>query len=172
MSEAKRGGKISKPAALKAGHGVNGFDCGREELNRWLIDRAKRAGEADTARTFVVCRGKRVVGYYSLAAGAVEHAATSAKFRQNTPDPIPVIILARLGVHRDEKGQGIGQGLLADAMKRSLQAARHVGARALLVHALDASAVQFYKHLNFKQLQASDERTLHISMKEMRDALA
>src|SRR3972149_11609984 len=168
MAETKRGGKISKPAALRAGHDVVRFDCQRDEIDRWLKGRAKKAGETDAARTFVVGRGgKRVVGYYALAAGAVAHVDASSKFRQNMPDPIPVIILARLGEDKDEKGQGIGRALLTDAMRRALQAARYVGARALVVHALDSQVARFYLALNFRQLKASDERTLYISMKEM-----
>ncbi len=169
----KRSGKISKPAALKPGHDVSSFDCTREVINKWLKERAKKATESDTARTFVICRGtKLVIGFYALAAGSVEHAGAVGNIRRNAPDPIPVIILAMLGVDKNEQGQGLGPNLLADGMRRALNASRNIGARALLVHALDDEAEAFYKKLNFRQVSAADPRTLYISMKEMRDALS
>jgi GNAT superfamily N-acetyltransferase len=168
----KRSGKISKPAALKAGHSITNFDCGREPINKWLKTRAKAASENDTARTYVVCRGsKRVIGFYALAAGAVERASAPGSLRRNIPDPIPVIILAMFGVDKDEQGQGLGQDLLNDAIRRALQAARIIGARALLIHALDAAAAKFYRDRNFAQFSAREE-TYYITMRELRDALA
>lgn len=168
---AKRSGKITKPAALKPGHDVVGFDCERDLINNWLKIRAKKAVENDTARTYVVCRGtKRVIGFYALAAGAVDRDSAPGALRRNVPDPIPVIILAMFGVHKDEKGQGIGQDLLSDAMRRTLQAARIVGARALLVHALDADAAKYYRDRNFAPYDAKEE-TFYITMREIRDGL-
>jgi GNAT superfamily N-acetyltransferase len=168
---AKRIGKVSKPATLKPGHDVAAFDCGREPINNWLKTRAKKASENDTARTYVVCRGsKRVIGFYALAAGAVERASAPGRLSRNSPDPIPVIILAMFGVDAREQGQGLGQDLLADAMRRALQAARIIGARALLIHALDAAAAKYYRDRNFAQLSA-DEETFFVTMKELREAL-
>jgi GNAT superfamily N-acetyltransferase len=170
---AKRSAKITKPTALKAGHDVAGFTCGRAQIDDWLKNRAKKAIESDTARTYVVCRGtKRIVGYYALAAGGVAREGAPGALTRNAPDPVPVIILARLGVHQDEQGQGIGRDLLADAMRRALQAARIIGARALLIHALDAEAARFYAALGFARLKAPEETTFFVTMKEMRGALA
>ncbi|MGD9968410.1 MAG: GNAT family N-acetyltransferase [Hyphomonadaceae bacterium] len=82
-----------------------------------------------------------------------------------------MIILARLGVHADEQRQGIGRDLLADAMRRTLQAARIIGARALLIHALDAEAARFYEGLGFARLKAPENATFFVTMKEMREGL-
>jgi GNAT superfamily N-acetyltransferase len=166
-----RGGKLSKPATLKLGHVLSDFDCGRDEVSSWLKTRARKAAENDTARTYVVCRGpKKVVGYYALAAGAVSQTEAPGALRRNTPEPIPVIILALLGVDRSEQGKGIGKDLLADAMRRAIQAAKIIGARALLIHALDGNAANFYIEHGF---QAFDEKaeTLYLAMKTIRDAL-
>lgn len=172
QAAAKQSARISKPAALKAGHDVAGFACGRAQIDDWLKNRAKKAIESDTARTYVVCRGtRRVVGYYALAAGAVARESAPSALSRNAPDPVPVIILARLGVHEDEQGRGIGRDLLADAMRRALQAARIIGARALLIHALDAEAARFYAGLGFARLKGPEETTFFVTMKEMRDAL-
>lgn len=167
----KRGGKISKPAVLKPEHSVATFDCGKEPINKWLKTRAKNASETDTARTYVVCRGtKRVIGFYALAAGSVEHSKAPGNLRRNSPDPIPVIILAMFGVDLTEQRQGIGQDLLNDAIRRALQAARIIGARALLIHAFDEPAAKFYRERNFRKLNVNEE-TYFMSMRELRDAL-
>ncbi|MEO5559084.1 MAG: GNAT family N-acetyltransferase, partial [Dokdonella sp.] len=99
-------------------------------------------------RCFVVCdEQQQVVGYYALAAGAISHEDAPGRIRRNMPDPVPIIVLGRLAVHVDRVGQGIGQGLLKDAVMRTLQTCEQVGARALLCHAIDESAKTFYlKH--------------------------
>lgn len=166
------GAKLARPVVLKPSHDVSAFDCGRSEIDGWLRERALKATESDTARTFVVCRGaRRVVGYHALAAGAVAHAGAAGALRRNSPDPVPVIVLARLGVDRSEQGRGLGQDLLADAMRRALQAAKIIGARALVVHALDAGAARFYEARGFRRLSAESEGALFVTMKELREGL-
>lgn len=170
---AKSGGRLTRPAALKDGHSIAAFDCGSELIDSWLKKQAKKANQGDTARTFVVCRGsKRVVAYYSLAAGAIRRLQEGGQLTRNAPDPVPVIILARLGVDQSEKGHGLGQDMLGDAMKRALQAAKMVGARALLVHALDEKAADFYKSQGFVNLKPPDDLTLYLPMRTIRSALA
>jgi GNAT superfamily N-acetyltransferase len=63
--------------------------------------------------------------------------------------PVPLLLLARLGVHLAWQGHGVGQGLLKDAMRRTVQAAEIVGIRALAVHAKNAKARDFYQHFGF-----------------------
>jgi len=96
-----------------------------------------------------VCAGADVVGYYALAAGAVLQGTAPGNIRRNMPEPIPVAVLGRLAVHTDWTGQGIGAGLLKDAVLRTVQLAEQMGIRALLCHALDERAKQFYLHHGF-----------------------
>lgn len=177
MTTAERRPKLSKPAALKPGHIVAAFDCGRPELTEWLKERGKKAVETGTAQTFVVCRGtKAVVGYFSLAAGAVDHLDEKTgeraprALRQNSPDPIPVVVLGRLAVDKSEQRNGLGGALVSEAMKRSAQASRIIGARALLVHALDEPLVTYYQSLGFKRFNLTSQ-TLFLEMKTIRDGL-
>lgn len=65
------------------------------------------------------------------------------------PEPIPVAVLGRLAVHRDWQGQGIGSGLLKDAVLRTFHAAQELGIRALLCHAIDGAAKDFYLQRGF-----------------------
>jgi GNAT superfamily N-acetyltransferase len=97
----------------------------------------------------VVCVGRKVVGYYTLAAGAVAHAEAPGRLRRNMPDPVPVMVLGRLAVDRTIHGQGVGTGLLRDAVLRTVQAAEIVGIRAILVHAISEAARRFYEKYGF-----------------------
>ena len=132
---------------------MSNFDCGEEVLNLWLEKRALPAIAARTANTFVVCRGRQVVGYFSLANSAVAHKDASAKVRRNTPDPIPATLLARLAVDSTEQGQGIGEDLLRDAMRRTLAGAKISASKMLIVHALNAKAHQYYSDRGFIPLR-------------------
>jgi len=91
---------------------VDGFDSGVIELDRWLNNSARVAQAAGTAATYVIARGRRVVGYYALAMSAVEHDGAPSRLRRGMPDPVPVVLLARLAVDRDEQGRHLGGHLL------------------------------------------------------------
>ena len=141
---------LSAPSPLGDQHRLDDFQCTAPELTRWLLERARPNQASGASRCFVVCDGQQdVVGYYALAAGAVSHAHAPGRIRRNMPEPIPVIVLGRLAVHVDRVGQGIGQGLLKDAVRRTLQASEQVGARALLCHATDDVAKAFYLQHGF-----------------------
>lgn len=150
---------------------VADFSCGRPALDDYLIRHALLAQRANTARTFVALRGARVVGYYSLAAASVEPEHAPPRVVQGTGRyPIPLTLLARLAVDQTEQGAGLGKALLKDAMKRFLVAHEQVASRALLVHAADAAARDFYLAFGF---QAAPFNPLHLYLlpKDMQRAL-
>ena len=103
---------ISAPEHLTAEHDVSAFDSGTAELDDWLKRRALGNEALGTSRTYVVTEGGRVVAFYALANGAVAHKDVSAKTRRNMPDPIPVMVLARLAVDSAYQKQGLGSALL------------------------------------------------------------
>lgn len=144
--------KLTGPQALGAHHVIDAFVSGESAMDDWLQKKALAAAVNRTANAFVLCRGIAVVGYYSLATAAVAHGEANAKLRRNAPDPVPAILLARVAVSLDEKGQGLGRALVNDAMRRTMFAGRHVAARTLLVHALNERAAQFYRRLGFLEL--------------------
>jgi ribosomal protein S18 acetylase RimI-like enzyme len=144
--------ELMKPAALRGDHILDAFDSGEVVMDEWLKKKALAALANRTANTFVVCRGAEVVGYYSLATASIAHSEVNAKLRRNAPDPIPAMLLARVAVSTSEKAQGLGRALVNDAMRRTLMASRHVAAKTLLVHALNANAVALYKGLGFGEL--------------------
>lgn len=135
-------------------HNVDHFECGREQLDRWLRAYAGQGQRRDTARTFVVCRqGERdVVGYYTLVVSQVEQGKATSEVKSGTSKhfPIPACLIARLAVDRSEQGIGLGRSLLLDALQRTERASQSVGMRAVLVHALDEEAAAFYERFGFK----------------------
>lgn len=141
--------KLSAPAPLTAAHNLSLFSCEEPVLGDWLRGRAMKNEMSGASRTYVVCSGNGVVGYYSLAVGSIEHQFTPANIKRNMPRPIPVMILARLAVDRQYRGQNIGTGMLRDALLRTLQAADIAGIRAMLVHALNEKAAAFYHGWGF-----------------------
>jgi GNAT superfamily N-acetyltransferase len=140
------------PEPLGDQHQLDGFDCGEESLNRWLRQRARHNERQGGSRTLVVCpeQSNEVIAYFCLSAGAVVLAEVPGGLRRNMPDPLPVVVLGRLAVDRRHQGQGLGRALVADALSRSLQARRLIGARAVLVHAIDEQAAKFYRSLGFR----------------------
>lgn len=144
--------KLRPPHPLTSEHTLNEFDCGEPSLNIWLA-RWGMANQASRAsRSFVVTfiGGQEVLGFYSLASGSVSHSDCIRDLKRQMPDPVPVTILARLAVHRDHHGKGIGAGLLGDSIRRTLQISDFVGTAALLVHAIDKRAEEFYTKHGFK----------------------
>jgi GNAT superfamily N-acetyltransferase len=141
---------LSAPAPLDDTHDFAAFDSGEPSLDDWLRRRARANQAAGASRTFVVCRGAFVVGYYCLAAGAVTTTAAPGRVRRNMPDPIPMAVLGRLAVDRTLHGHGIGRALLRDAVLRTMQAADVLAVRGLLVQALNEDARRFYLACGFE----------------------
>ena len=163
-------GAISCPQHIAAEHDVSNFECGVPELDDWLKRRALQ-NEADRAsRTFVVTAGNLVVGYYALATGAVSREEATGRVRRNMPEPIPVMLLARLAVDREYQGKGLGVALLRDALLRTLRASEVAGIRAVLLHAVDDSGKRFYLHHGFAE-SPMDPMTMMITLAEIERSL-
>lgn len=143
---------LRAPEPLAAAHLLIEFACGEASLDDWLKRRAWANQQNGASRTFVVAdRDARVLGYYAMAAGAVSHQDATGGVRRNMPDPIPVMVLARLAVDTRAQGSKLGAALLQDAVNRAVAISRNAGVRALLVHALDDRARQFYEHYGFQE---------------------
>jgi len=145
------GGEIGAPEHLDKSHDLAAFDSGVPALDDWLRKRALANEESGASRTYVVCAGGRVVGYYALASGAIAHQGATGRVRRNMPDPIPVMVVGRLAVDRAFQGRGFGVGLLRDAVLRTLQAATIGGLRAILLHAISEEAKHFYARWGFSE---------------------
>ena len=142
---------LNNPVLLTQDHQVNSFSCGESALDEWLKRRALVNNISGASRTFVVDDDDlHVIGYYALAAGAVTHQESTRAIRQNMPDPVPVMVLARLAVDVRAQGIKLGAALLRDAVQRCQLVSQNAGVRAMLVHALNDQARQFYEYYGFK----------------------
>ena len=159
-------GGISAPEHLTAEHDVRAFDSGTPELDDWLKRRALANEALGASRTYVVTAGGCVVGFYALATGAVAHKDVSAKTKRNMPDPIPVIVLARLAVDSAYQKQRLGSALLKDALLRTIAAAQIAGVRAVLLQAMSDDAKRFYAHAGFHKCSV-DPMMMMITLAEV-----
>ena len=164
------GSLISAPVVLSEHHQLDTFFCGNDTLDHWLKKQAFRNQKNHGSKTFVISCADQVVGYYALAAGSVERQNVSQANARNMPNPIPVIVLARLAVDQSMQGKALGKALLKDALLRSLNVASDIAVKAVLVHAIDHNACQFYQKFGFKSLPGS-ERTLMLPISHLQAAL-
>lgn len=153
-------------------HKIEGFDCGREELNRYLLRYAWQNQQAGAAQTYVGLVDDAVIGYHTLAVGQVAQEEAPERLTKGIArHPVPIMLLARLAVDRRWQGQGVGQALLKDAMMRTLQAADIAGIRAFVVHAKDDAARNFYLKFDFIP-SPSDPMHLCVLLKDVRRIIA
>jgi GNAT superfamily N-acetyltransferase len=163
---------LSRVEPLARTHDISTFDCGiHHSLSNWLKRFAWTNQQNETSRTYVVHRSNRVVAYYSIAAGSVRREDAPARVAKGLANhPVPVIVLTRLAVDTTEQGKGLGKALVKDALVRIGAAADIVGARAVLVHAIDADAAAFYRNFDFEPCPGNDLH-LMLLMKDLRAAL-
>ena len=156
-----------------AGHQRADFDCGQRSLNDWLKLRATQYARRNLARTYVLVRPgqARVFGYYALSTRHIDFAHVPPERARGLPValPLPVALIGQLAVDRSLQGQGLGEVLLIDALRRILGLAEQIGILAVLVEAIDESARRFYLHQGFEPL-ADDPSRLFLTLKELRAA--
>lgn len=146
---------ITPPSLLTEQHKLSGFTCGNQILDEWLLKKAYKSQKRNHTKVYVVTDSEshQVVGFYAIAMGSVYRNDAIGPLRRNSPNPIPMVVLARLGVHDNYQGCGIGVALLKDCVVRSMRAMEVVGGAGILVHAIDESAKQFYKKFGFVESQ-------------------
>lgn len=153
---------FSLPQPLTAGHFRDSFDCGNAALNDWLVRYAAQSQSSGSAKTFVVTNDQQhVMGYFSLTVGQIDTLTAPERFRKGMGQyPLPVVILARLAVTMSAQGQGIGVGLLRDAIRRTFLISEQAGIRAMLTHPIDDNAISFYKRFGFVTSPAGEQHLL------------
>ena len=155
----------SPPAPLAADHELNQFNAGVAPLDDWLKHLARHNEAEGGSRTFVICAGRRVVGYCSLAAGSVVAGTATGRVRRNMPNPVPVVLLGRLAIDQAWQGKGLGGDLLRDAALRALAAGGSIGVRAVLVRATSGEAKAFYEKHGFRP-SPIDPMTLMVTLSD------
>jgi GNAT superfamily N-acetyltransferase len=160
--------RLPSAEKLTAQHDIGSFDCGKPDLNQFIQRFALVSQQANSSQTYVACRSGRVVGYYSLAVGAVARNEAPARTGKGLAQhPIPVMILGRLAVDKTEQQAGLGRALLKDALRRTARAADIAGIRALVVHAKDEEARNWYRQFTFDP-SPTDPLHLFLLMKDLK----
>ena len=139
------------PEPIADGHDLSAFASGEPALDDWLRRRARSNQASGASRTYVIALQHRVIGYFSLASGAITIAEAPSRARRNMPDPIPMAVLGRLAIDQEWQRRGLGRLLLRDAILRTSQGAAIIGVRGLLVHALSPAARRFYESNGFRE---------------------
>ena len=160
-------GPLGPPEPLALRHDISQFSSGVPTLDAWLRGKARLNEARGGARTYVACDGDRVAGFYSLAASSVERGRISSRIGRNMPDPVPVILLGQLAVDEAYRGRRLGSDLMIDAARRSLAAAGTVGARAVIVQAIDKGARAFYDRFGFRPFSVREPLMLALRMSEI-----
>lgn len=156
---------------LSAADSVRDFFCGEPALDLFLQRHALANQQASAAQTYVCCHAGTVAGFYSLAVGSVTPAASTPRMTKGlSRHLVPVMILARLAVDRSHQRCGLGSALLSDAMLRTAQAADIAGIRALLVHAKNQTARDWYLGFDFEP-SPSDPMHLFLLLKDIKLAI-
>jgi GNAT superfamily N-acetyltransferase len=160
---------FTPPELINKNHDKNTFDCGNDSLNIFLKNYSLQNDKNNSSRTYVAGNKKDnlIIGYYTLTYGSIAYGQATPSVKKNMPQyPIPVMLLARLAVDKKYKNLGVGTGLLKDALLRTMQASEIAGLRAIITHAKDNSAKQFYLKHGFKE-SPLDNYHMMISLKEI-----
>ncbi len=150
--------QVTRPAAYRVEplgrqHDRSAFSSGVEPLDRYLREQAGQDARKRVAVPFVLCEGKSniILGYYTLSALSVDVGAWPEDVTRKLPKypVVPAALLGRLAIATRLRGQGAGEHLLMDALRRALDASREVASLAVVVDAKDDAAMSFYRHYGF-----------------------
>lgn len=163
---------FTTPRKLAATDNIEDFSCGQADLDEWLKRFALVSQRSSMATVFVTLSGGKVAGYYALATGGVDRAQAPTRIIQGQPaHPVPIVLLARLAIDMSAQKMGLGRALLRDALTRVAAAADEIGIRALLVHAKDENAREFYMKSCEFEPSPTDPLHLFLLMKDLKKSL-
>jgi GNAT superfamily N-acetyltransferase len=152
-------------------HPLDDFNCGDEALNRFLSRYALPNQQANASQTYLALADDRVIGFYTLVVGEVAFEDAADRLKKGLArHPIPVMLLARMGVDVTWQGQRIGSGLLKDAIRRTVQAADIAGIRAFIVHAKNEQVRDWYQRFDLIP-SPTDPLHLYVLVKDLQRAL-
>lgn len=143
-------------------HNREAFSCGVEALDRYFREQAGQDRDRLVAAVWVLhdADDERVVGFYTLSMNRVALESVPDDLRRKLtryPDQ-PVALLGRLAVDKQSRGQGFGEKLLMDALRRAHASTAQVAAVAVIVDAKDDTARAFYEGYGFSRLLDNEFR--------------
>ena len=141
-----------KIEALKKDHDRAEFDCGTNELNKYLRRTARQHLDKGMSRTFVLIDDdspKNIIGHYTLAACEIHVEKLPRKYSKKYPPKAPAAKFARLAVAKNKRRQGYGALMMANAVERVLMVSKNLGIIGFFVDAKNESAKQYYGQFGF-----------------------
>ena len=162
--------------ALSERHERSGFCCGIEALDRYLRQQAGQDLRRRVTAPFVLvqsCEPEAIIGFYTLASTAIDAEKLPQELGRNLPryPLIPAALLGRLAIDERHRGQGLGEFLLMDALKRCLETSRQVASFAVVVDAKDEAATAFYRRYGFLAF-VNEARKLFLPMRTVAQLFA
>jgi hypothetical protein len=163
------------PRLLEPADRLDDFICRSSEQTEWLRRHARQSAASGGTKVFVVTAvsSREVVAYYAWRMAQLDLESAPSRVRKGAGRyPQPVALLARLAVHTEHEGRGLGAGLLGDVVMRLVDLSDDIGCRGLLIHAESTQARDYYLHLVPELLPSpTDELHLVLLMKDARRTL-
>ncbi|APB32992.1 Histone acetyltransferase HPA2 and related acetyltransferase [Gloeomargarita lithophora Alchichica-D10] len=148
------------------------FYCGEKSLDNYIHKQASQDVKKRVSTVFVLTDDPQmnVLAYYTLSAYTVNVTALEESFAKQLPryPVLPATLLGRLAVDNDHKGKRLGELLLIDALKKSLDTAIQVASLAVIAEALDERALSFYIKYGFRQFN-QEPMKLYLPMKSIEE---
>lgn len=135
---------LHPPRQLQRTDDRSDFCSGAAELDQWFSQYAWDNLRANNATTYVLEHEERILGFYAIAAAGIGKDRVAPSFGNHRPQDIPCVLLARLAIDERYQRRSLGKVLFRDAIERAVQVSGVLGAAALLIHARDEDAKQFY----------------------------
>jgi GNAT superfamily N-acetyltransferase len=148
-------------ARLQDDHTLEGFDCGKESLNTWLTQRARRADSSGVEHVYVCTPlgEPKVCAYFAICPTEVVRKDDGVSGPMGGGSSrIPGYLIARLAIDAALRGQGYGEQLLLDALGKAVAASELGGGRLVVVDAIDDEAPSFYEHYHFVPVRNRERR--------------
>jgi GNAT superfamily N-acetyltransferase len=155
-------------------HDRAAFSCGVVAIDDWFRQRATQDERRNIARVFVAVDGDgRVIGFYSLSSFTITLTDLPPEHAKRLPryDAIPAALIGRLARDQKVRGEGIGDLLLADAVRRVIDASRSLAVFAIVVDTIDERAAAFYRDFGFEPFPSRPLR-LFMPASEAAEAVA
>ena len=153
-------------------HNRKGFNCGKIPLDNYIQNLVYQDIKRRLAACFVIVNEKsEVLGYYTLSSEAISMEDAPGNVKTKMPKGyrnLPVTLLGRLAVDKKSMGKGLGEALLMDALKRSLDLSEIIASHAIVVDPIDEQATKFYKKYGFLTL---DSGRMFLPMKTVKELI-
>ena len=147
-----------KIEVLQAHHQKKSFNCGQDDLNKFIKQYASQHQKSGTSKTYVAIDDdtQQVRGFYCLSSTSIGFDEVDAVLTQRSPRyPLPCVVIGRFAVDQTAQGRGIGKVLLAHALKQVSKVAQIIGVNFIVIHAKDQKAMEFYQRFGFISLTSN-----------------